>query len=144
MSNEILTVEELNSAKMIREEISREQSKLEALKISATSLNFAMDDVKVQSKAQTSKTEKFATLIIEAERRIDELESKLVEVSAELANKISLTFSRNALFVAVLIQHYCGGLNFTAIAAKIGYTRDYVWKLHKRAIAALSATNEEN
>ncbi|MBO4780156.1 MAG: hypothetical protein J5497_05920 [Selenomonadaceae bacterium] len=34
MSNEILTFEELNSAKMIREEISREQSKLEALKIS--------------------------------------------------------------------------------------------------------------
>ena len=140
MSNEILTFEELNSAKMIWEEISREQSKLEALKISATSLNFAMDDVKVQSTAQTSKTEKFALLILEAERRIDELRLKLVDVSATLANKISATYADNPLISSVLIRHCCGGLTFAAIAQQLHFTVDYVRKIFKRAIATLSAS----
>lgn len=138
-----LTIEDLNEPKFIREEISREQSKLEALKISATSFNFAMNDTKVQSKAQTAATEKFALMIFEAENRLSELESKLADVTSKLAKKICVAF-RNGLFVSILIQHYCGGRSFSVIANKLNYTRDYVWKLHKRAIAALSATNEEN
>ena len=50
-----LTVEELNSAKMSREELSREQSKLEALKISGN--QFELRDGRRESSKHGSNVE---------------------------------------------------------------------------------------
>lgn len=135
-----LTVEELNSANLIRAKIEREENQLESLKAASTSFNVAMTEPKVQTQFQTSKVEKFALMILEAEQRIAELKQTLIDVSAELANKICAAFADKPLMTAVLIRHCCGGLSFSAIAQQLHFTVDYVRKIFKRATRSLSAT----
>lgn len=112
-----MTIEELNSVKRIREEIEREETRLESLRGLVPTSRF---DDQPRINQLMSMPERVTIAISEAEATLAELANALIEASAELAEKIFQTFADNPLMSSVL-------------------TRSYVWKVHNRGLKRLTA-----
>mgnify|MGYP002856057198 CR=1 FL=1 len=136
-----MTVEELNSVLELKAKIDRERHKLETLKVCSQSVVKEVSDLP-RSKGLTSPTEKFAVEIVSTEKRLIDLQNQLVEVAASVAIRLREELAnQNPLWQSVMIRRYCGCMTFKEIGASLGYTKDYVQLLHRRAKAFLFQAN---
>lgn len=133
-----MTFEEINSVKNLRAEFERERQKLESLRLLAESCYVSSFDGLPRAQSLTSKTEKFAVRISEAEERIKILAAEIEREAADLAAIIWSVISDN-LLADVMTRHFCAGLSLGDIGKQLSYTRDYIWKLRKRGVKILLA-----
>lgn len=132
-----MTIEELNSVKRIREEIEREETRLESLRGLVPTSRF---DDQPRTKPLMSVPERVTIAISELEMKLAGLRDRLADEALSLTEKIFDTFADdNQLMSSVLIRMYAAGLSADEVARSLGYTRGYIWKVHNQAIKRLKA-----
>jgi len=137
-----MTVEELNSVFEVKAKIESERAKLETLRICSETVKPIEFSDLPKAKNQSSAVERFAVSIVETENRIIDLQNRLVEVAATLAQKLTAELKNSSpLWLSVMIRRYCGAMSFSEIAQSLNFTRSYIQKLHSQA--AIFLTNGE-
>lgn len=131
-----MTIDELNAVRDLRAELALECRRLEDLRACADSMTRELDGLP-KAKATTSAVEKIAVAILESEARITELTGAIVDVSAELVAAISTTI-RKPLMMSAMIRRYVACQTFSAIAAELFISADYVSKLCKRGVRQMT------
>ena len=116
----MMTYDELNRVRALREQLAAEIRRLEALRLSATSLCRQLDGLP-RSMQLTSTPEKFTTAIVDSEKRISEITAAIDETATKLATQI-----------------LCAGLPISEIARRMNYTSNYIWKLQRRGVKILT------
>lgn len=131
-----MTFDELNRVRALREQLAAEIRRLEALRLSATSLCRQLDGLP-RSTPLTSPTERLAAAIVDAEQKISELTAALDSAVTNLAEEIYSTIS-DTLIATVAVMNFCAGVSTGEIAHRMNYTHNYIWKLRRRAIKILT------
>lgn len=132
----MMTFAELNSCRLLRKQLDSEIRRLEALRLSATSLCRQLDGLP-RAKPLTATPEKLSVAIIDAEQKISELTAALDSAVINLAEEIYSTISDN-LSATVAVMNFCAGLPISEIARRMNYTSNYIWKLQRRAVKILT------
>lgn len=132
-----MTKTELHLVLNLQREIERQRTRLEALRLSATNITKLFDGLSEQG--HTLRTDLTATLIAEAKEKIADLQRELdTKAIVHLTNELTSMLSDDRLVLSVMIQRYCGGLKFAAIASNLHYSHAYITLLHKRGIKRLN------
>lgn len=119
----------LSAVRDIEQKIEVARNQLESLRTAATSITSKIDGLP-RAKAQSSKTERFAALIVDAENRLAELSDEYTDVSFALADEINRRVHGKAS--EVLFQRYCMCKSFSDIAAELNYSKPRIFQLHKQ------------
>lgn len=137
----VITANILNSVWNMKKQINFQQRRLRDLEILASSTTALLDGVP-HSKPLTSKIERFAVMIDDCQRKIIELSEQIVQRKLEL---LALLHEQNLNEPCerVLSYHYVACLPHGEIAQLMHYTRNYIWKLHRRGLRSLGLTVEE-
>lgn len=133
----MMTFDELNRVRALREQLAAEIRRLETLRLSASNLYRQLDGLP-RSTPLTSPTEKIASAIVDAEQKISELTAEVDAAATELSAEIYSTIC-NTLIASVLVMNFCAGVSTGEIARRLNYTRNYIWKLKRRGIKILTA-----
>lgn len=131
-----MTSEELNRIFFLRREIDSERRRLNDLKIIATSATVSLIDGMPHAKPTTSRPENFSILIVESERRICELASKLDSAAAEMTTAI-YSAGLPMPMSSSLVLRYCACLTPEEISERLQLTRRYVQMLIRAGERAL-------
>lgn len=126
-----MTERELNAARDLTKAIRAVESDLETFRLSATKL-VPLRDGMPKSQNQESRVEELALLIIEGERELTQLKERLIEVTGELARKLS----REALTPQerrVIFLRYVACENFRDIAFEMDLSDARVYFIHSTA-----------
>lgn len=137
----IITSNILNSVWNMKKQINFHLRRLRDLEIMASSATEFVDGVP-HSKPLTSKIERFAVMIVECQRIIDDLTEQLIQRKLDLMALLQVQ-SLSEPCARVLNYHYVACLNHSEIAKIMSYTRNYIWKLHRQGIKALGLSWEE-
>ena len=137
---EILTEEELNSARNILSRIRDEERHLNSLRDAAQNITAVIDGMP-KSRSQTSKVEKVTLLIVEVERELEKLRPQLDEAAANIANKITAT-SLSPYEKQILILRYVGCLSWRQVQYKTQSAESRVFYLHKSAMEKLKLESQ--
>lgn len=137
----IITANILNSVWNMKKQINFHLRRLRDLEIMASSATEFVDGVP-HARSLTSKVERFAVMIVDCQKLIDDLTEQLIQRKLELmallqVQKLSEPCAR------VLNYHYVACLTHSEIAKLMNYTRNYIWKLHRQGIKSLGLTLEE-
>ena len=132
---------ELNSVWELTAQLDREKRRLQDLKVMAESMTPILDGMP-HAKPLSYKVERLATMTADCKDTIANLTEQLVQAKFNLLAKLQ-SFKLQELYERVLSYHYVACLKFDAIAHKLNFTRDYVWKLHKRGLEFIGLTLEE-
>lgn len=132
---------ELNVVWVLKMRLDREQRRLQDLQIIAESMTPILDGMP-HAKPLSYKVEQLATMTADCKDTIANLTEQLVQAKFNLLSKLQ-SLKLNELYERVLSYHYVACLQFDAIAKLMSFTRDYVWKLHKRGLEFVGLTLEE-
>ena len=138
---EPLTCAELSVVWILSEKIEREKRRLKDLEVFASSTTPILDGMP-HAKPKEYKVERLTTLIVDCKDNLQNLKERLIQVKFDLLNRLKL-FNLTELQERVLSYHYVSCLRFKEIAKLIGYTSDYVAKLHNRGLISLGLSLEE-
>lgn len=130
-----MTCEELNAAWTLKHAIEREQRRLKDLEVMAEATTPILDGMP-HSKPLVYKTERIAIKLTECKSLIEELTAQMVETKFALLTKLQ-SYHLNEFVERVLSYHYVSCLTFGKIAKLIGFTTDYVRKLHVKGLKKL-------
>ena len=137
----IMTCEELNSVWFIKRSIEKKQRLLKDLQILAEPSAPKLDGMP-HAKTLTYKVERIAAMIVDCQRLIDSLLVNLEQCKIELLSKLQ-SLKLNELQQRVLSYHYVACLKFNEIAKLMGFTRNYIQKLHSKGLISLGLTVDE-
>lgn len=119
----------LTAVRDMEREIEMTRGYLESLRTAAESITSKIDGLP-RAKAQSSKTERFATLIVDVENRLAELCNEYAAVSFALADEINRRVHGKAS--EVLFWRYCMCKSFSDIAAELNCSKPRIFQLHKQ------------
>ena len=91
------------------------------------------DKLNVQSTPNDPMLDNIARLL-EAEQEALRLSAQLANVYKEICDKLEQM--DNELYRTILTYRYLHNMNLQAIADRVHYSEGYVWKLHRKALAA--------
>lgn len=131
-----MTCEELNAVWTLKHAIEREQRRLRDLEVLAEATTPVLDGMP-HAKPLVYKTERIAIKLTECKSLIEELTAQMVETKFALLNKLQ-SFRLNEFVERVLSYHYVSCLTFGKIAKLIGFTANYVRKLHAKGLSDLN------
>lgn len=129
-----MNYETINAVRLLHKTYSCEQRRLNDLRFLAYPSPPKIDGMP-HAQSPSSKTESIATLIIECERRIDELTTQLEQTKFHLLNQLDKIAMRE-LPHRVLNYHYVGCQSFASIARIMHFTKQYIFNLHDEGIRA--------
>lgn len=132
---------ELNMVWDLKMRLDREQRRLQDLQVMAESMTPILDGMP-HAKPLTYKVEQLATMTADCKDTIANLTEQLIQAKFDLLTKLQ-SLNLHERCERVLNYHYVSCLKFGAIAKLMNYTRDYVWKLHKRGLEFVGLTLEE-
>ena len=138
---EMLTYETINIVRSLYKNYGRELRRLEDLNFCSTNLVPKLDGMP-HSRAQTSKTETVATLIIEAEQKLADIGAQIEQAKFTLLRKIDEIPMRE-LPRRVLTYHYVSCQSFSAIARIMHFTKPYIFNLHEEGLKACGLDSRE-
>ena len=137
----IMTCEELNSVWFIKRSIEKKQRRLKDLQILAEPSAPLLDGMP-HAKPVTYKVERIANLMIDCKQSIDNLNKALEQKKFDLLTRIQ-SLNLKELQQRVLSYHYVACMKFSEIAKLMGFTRNYIQKLHSKGLISLGLTVDE-
>ena len=138
----MITHEELNSVWALKQRVDRERRRLTDLEVLAEAITPILDGMP-HSKPIEYKVERLAVKSADCKSLINSLSEQLIQAKFELLNRLQ-TFNLSELQERVLSYHYVSCMKFKEIAKRIGYTNDYIRKLHAKALKVLGLEIDEN
>ena len=93
-----------------------------------------------QSKSQTSRVEKIALKIVEAEQKITAMNEELLTLKTKLFEAIKAV-DLPPILKRLLICRYVVCLPYPVIAKRLGYTRRHIGNLHEAALEKLGMSD---
>lgn len=126
----------LNSVWELKLKYERETRRLEDLRFFAQPSAPPLDGMP-HAPAQSSKVEKLATLIVDAERTLTTIAEQIEAQKVKLLSLLDQT-SMEELPQRVISYRYVGCQSFNAIAKLLHYTRQYILRLHDKGLNALN------
>lgn len=127
-----MTIAELNEVRDLRAELNRELDRQRSLEGTINSLIPSLDGLP-RSRSFTSRTEKFATLLVDTSEIIRDLNERILTATVTLAEKIFMTDLSN-IERDILILRYVKCLSFKRVASEINLSIDYIFRLHRSAL----------
>ena len=134
----IMTCNELNAVWIIKLKIEREQRRLRDLQILAEPSVPKLDGMP-HAKPLTYKVERIAAMMVDCRQSIDNLNKSLEQQKIDLLAKLQ-SLKLKELQQRVLFYHYVACMPFNAIAKIMGFTRNYIQKLHNKGLNFLGLT----
>lgn len=147
-----MTFEELNRVRVLKKQVQDELQKIQALRDCAESItqkysreiltcpqypkikkSYATLAVSPTGGVASSKVENFSVMILDSEKKIADLQEKIVVEVAELVEKIQRDFP-NSIEQTILIYHYVLCKPLRVIANILQYSRGYVGNVHARIL----------
>ena len=125
----------LNSVGELKLKYERETRRLEDLRFFAQPSAPPLDGMP-HAPAQSSKVEKLATLIVDAERTLTTIAEQIEAQKFRLLSLLNQSHMKE-LSQRVLSYHYVGCQSFNAIAKLLSYSRRYIIELHDSGLRAL-------
>ena len=108
-------------------------AKMESLSVSAGTSDFSQSGVRVsRDLTKGSKLDNQVSEIIDLKDSIQMQLVKMVELRKEVASVISKI--NNLTYEFILEERYLNGKSWDAICDQTGYTKDYVYRLHRQAL----------
>ncbi len=121
----------LNAVRVIDLQILRLQSKKKMLESCLYPSGIRYDLDKVQGD-RDNRLEKITGEIFEVERRIRDLYSRKIDKAADIESIINKLESEE--FRTILTLRYIGHMSINKIADSMGYSPDWVYKKHRKAV----------
>lgn len=134
----MMSCEELNAVWIIKKTIEKKQRRLKDLQILAEPSTPLLDGMP-HAKPITYKVERIANLMIDCQKAIDNLNATLEQKKFDLLTRIQ-SLNLKELQQRVLSYHYVACLKFNEIAKLMGFTRNYIQKLHSKGLISLGLT----
>ena len=148
-----MTLEELNEVRTLRKRIAKGKQKLQALKdcIESSGVKYTREtetiktkdgkktisypalDVSPKSHSTESQVETLVALIIDTEKEIEKMHSRLIAAVPELTSKIQAEVKDN-VEQTLLIYRYVACEYFRDIGFKIGYSEQWVYWKHNQIV----------
>ena len=126
-----MTRGELETVRQLKEELRREEGRLQTLRLSIESLNKLLDGMPHACRV-ASPTERLAAQIVDSERRLGSLQMKMIEEAGRL-----LTAIKNSPLgrreQEVLILRYVQCMTFRDISLRLEVSDAHVYRLHDAA-----------
>ncbi len=129
---------ELTAIRTLKLEIAATEQKLLALRENAQSITAKLDGLP-RSQSLTSKVEKFAAQIVDAENELSRLVIEFAESGEELTTLIKQRVKGNA--ATVLYRRYILCENFKEIADAMSYSENNIYYLHRQGVRSFSLKN---
>lgn len=126
---------ELLTVRTLKEKIEVAKLKLLALRENAQSITAKLDGLP-RSQSLTSKVEKFAAQIVDAENELSRLVIEFAERSEELTTLIKQRVKGNAAIV--LYRRYILCETFKEIATAMNYSEHNIYHLHRQGVRSFS------
>ena len=126
---------ELLTVRTLKEKIEVAKLKLLALRENAQSITAKLDGLP-RSQSLTSKVEKFAAQIVDAENELSRLVIEFAESSEELTTLIKQRVKGNAAIV--LYRRYILCETFKEIATAMNYSEHNIYHLHRQGVRSFS------
>lgn len=128
-----MTVEEyLNQLTSIEKLIQVKTSECERLMALATKVTSALNDCKVETSPDNTKTQNIIIKMAELREEIEEQVSKYIALYRKIEEEIDDV--EEDRYKLLLIMRYIKGASFSDIADKLGYEKRWTSVLHKRAL----------
>ena len=131
----------LNSVWELKLKYERETRRLEDLRFFAQPSSPPLDGMP-HAPAQSSKVEKLATLIVDAERTLTTIAEQIETQKVKLLSLLDQT-SMEELPQRVISYRYVGCQSFNVIAKLLRYTRRRILQLHDTGLNALNLDGRE-
>lgn len=131
-----MTEKELNSVRELNKQIRRQEQHLQALRLSAENLVSILNGLPHSNEAK-SRTEKFALMIIECERELENLRTQLDRASEDLPARIYVEVS-DVQERTVLLLRYVACMRFSDIAFQLELSERRVFQIHRDALKSFS------
>ena len=135
-----MTFEELNSVRKLKKQLADENKKLEVLDIVIESFPHKYGKVNggggTSAKLPTSPFEGFATLKVDTEKKIENLQKQLRETIPKLTALIQENFT-DTTEQSLLIYRYVACKRFKDISFLLGYSEQWIYKKHREILKSL-------
>lgn len=135
-----MTFEELNSVRKLKKQLADETEKLKVLDIVIESFPHKYGKANGgggnSAKVPTSPFEGFATLKVDTEEKIENLQKQLRETIPKLTALIQENFS-DSTEQSLLIYRYVACKRFKEISYLLGYSEQWIYKKHRELLKKL-------
>ena len=122
----------LGQAYRLDDRINNKLGQLAMLRTLATHVTSTLNEVSVQTSHNNSKMEDTILKIYEQEREIDDDIDRLVDLKAEISRVIGEV--ETIEYKVILEKRYLLFETWEAIAVDLGYSVDYIFKMHRNAL----------
>ena len=122
----------MNRAYVLNHRIDRKLTQLEALKEMAARTTSAMQEDPVRHTKNVHAMEDVIVKAVDLEREIDSDIDRLAEMKTELMSVINQIDDPD--LQSILEQRYIAFNDWTRITESLGFSRSYVFKLHRKAM----------
>ena len=124
--------EYLNQLMSIEKLIQLKTTELERLMALATKVTSALNDCKVETSPDNTKTQNIIIKMAELREEIEEQASRYTSLYRKIEEEIDDI--EDDRYKILLIMRYMKGASFSDIADKLGYEKRWTLVLHKRAL----------
>ena len=148
-----MTIDELNLIRRLEKKRIAEKQKLQGFKYLISSItpqfsrttyrkdkkeiSYTCLDVSPKSSSTDSRVELIASLIVDTEKKISEIESQIEKETPLLINKIQEQV-QDSLIQSILLYRYVFLKNFREISFMLHYSERFIYKEHKRFLKMCS------
>lgn len=130
-----MTHAELNRPRELKQQILREQCRLQTLRTSADNIALVQDGMP-HNRGQNSRVEKIATFIIEIENEIAALKAEFETACVSLARKLR-DEDLTAQEMSVITLRYVACMNFRDIERELDMSDARVFYTHRHALKSM-------
>ena len=130
--NKMTARQYLGQAYLLDQRINSKLMQLSLLRNNALNITANLKDINVQTSGDNTKMENAVLKIMKQEREIDDEIDRLVDLKAEIRKVIAKV--QNIEYQLLLELRYLCFQSWEEIAVKMGYSIDYVFKVHRKAL----------